>query len=62
LTLGVGLVHGFLELDPRKQLQELAEYATESIHQWSSIAGGMDFLAETNLPQTNGRASLFLET
>jgi len=62
MTFGAGLVHRLLELDSRKQLQELAEYATESIHQWPSLGGGMDLLAETNLPQTNGRASLFFKT
>jgi hypothetical protein len=62
VTFGLGLIHRLLELDARKQLQELAEYATESIHQWPSIGGGMDFLAETNLPQTSVRASLFFKT
>jgi hypothetical protein len=62
MTFGAGLVYRLLELDARKQLQELAEYATESIHQWPSIGGGMDFSAEINLPQTNGRASLLKRT
>jgi len=43
MMFGLGLVHGSVELDSRKQLQELAEYATESTHQWRSIGCGMDF-------------------
>jgi hypothetical protein len=61
MAFGAGLVYRLLELEARKQLQELAEYATESIHQWPSIGGGMDFLPEINLPQTKRRASLFFK-
>jgi hypothetical protein len=38
--------HQLLELHTRKQLQQLAKYATKSIHQWPS------FICEIGLPNS----------
>jgi hypothetical protein len=37
VTFGLGFFHSVLKLDSRKQLQELAKYATEFIHRWPSF-------------------------
>jgi hypothetical protein len=47
-----------LKLHTRKQLQELAEYATKSIHQWPSFKCEIGF-GRLNLPHLKGRAYFF---
>jgi hypothetical protein len=48
MAFGVQFFHGLLEFGSGKELQELAEYATKSIHSWPSFFVRLVF-AEINL-------------
>ena len=58
MALGMMLANGLLEFQTWKELQELGEDATKSLHGRSSL--GFGFLDETNLTQeVFGHAFLF---
>jgi hypothetical protein len=48
MAFGVQFFHGMLEFGSGKELQELAEYVTKSIHSWPSFFVRLVF-AEINL-------------
>jgi hypothetical protein len=57
MTLCLSHRNQLLKLQTRKQLQQLAKYATKSIHKWPSFICGI--WDRFNLPQIKGRAQFF---